>query len=267
VSESRPASPPLMALNRIRSYATLVERVTASLKGEVTAAVTYHEVQLDHISYPLVKVVLGKGVRNRAVLAGGLHGDEPAGPEALCELLEQRLYLKFVQDWALTLLPCLNPWGYEHGRRHNHQHKDLNREFKSPHPQEEVAFAQSVLRQRFDLVVDLHEDVDSVGYYLYEQAEAEQERGIGHVILDQVQSVIPINRDRDIEGQAANGGVINRVCNVDQMDAWPLAVYAMAHGTSRSPTLEAPVVCPLEKHVAAHLLAIQGALDTAAREV
>jgi predicted deacylase len=265
VTENKAASPPRTKLNQIKSYAALVERVTASLKGETAAAVTYHDVQLDHTSYPLVKVVLGKALRHRAVLTAGLHGDEPAGTEALCEFLEQRSYLKLVEDWELTLLPCLNPWGYEHNVRENQEGKDLNREFNSPRPPAEVRFVHAILQQPFDLLIDLHEDRDSPGYYLYQSVDAEAEAAVGRQILDRVGKVTSINMNSEIEGRSADRGVIDGPCNPDTLAWWPLAAYAQTHGVKRVLTLEAGGSYSIEARVQAHLLAIEAAIECFSR--
>jgi hypothetical protein len=90
-------------------------------------------------------------------------------------------------------------------------------------------------------------------------------RLIGHLIMNGVRSLLPINRHGEIEGRSADGGVIERASALDGIEAWPLALYALSHGASRSLTLEAPAACPLELRVNAHLLAIQIALDSVGR--
>lgn len=50
------------------------------------------------------------------------------------------------------MLPCINPWGYEYGTRENGEGHDLNREFNSSHPPQEVLFVQSVLQQRLSIL-------------------------------------------------------------------------------------------------------------------
>jgi murein peptide amidase A len=114
-------------------------------------------------------------------------------------------------------------------------------------------------------VVDLHEDMDSPGYYLYQHMATDEERLIGHLIVNRVRSLLPINRYGEIEGRSADGGVIERACAFDDMRAWPLALYALSHGASRRLTLEAPAACLLELRVSAHLFAIQIALKSVGR--
>lgn len=253
-------SPSFTTLNQIKSYAALVERVTASLKGEAAAAVTHHDVQLGHPNYPLLKIVLGRDNRHRALLTAGLHGDEPAGVEALCAWLEQYRYRPWLDRWKFVLLPCLNPWGYEQDIRENPDGKDLNREFNAPHPPAEIRFVHAKLQQPFDLVIDLHDDRDSLGYYLYQNVDAEAE-AVGHQIVDRVGTVTSINVNSEIEGRAADRGVIDGPCNPETLARWPLAAYAQIHGVKRVLTLEAPGRHSIEVRVQAHLAAIEAAIE------
>lgn len=135
----------------LREYSTLVKRVRSAVSGDRDVSLYLHEVTAAGRTDKLMRVVLGRGAPRRVLLSAGIHGDELAGVEALCEWLETRAYVKFLERWDITMLPCINPWGYEYGTRENSSGQDLNREFKSSHPPQEVLFVQSVLQQRFDL--------------------------------------------------------------------------------------------------------------------
>lgn len=114
------------------------------------------------------------------------------------------------------LIPCLNPWGYEQDVRENHDDKDLNREFKAPHQSAEIRFVHARLQQPFDLVIDLYEDRGSHGSYLYQNVDAEAE-AVGRQIMDRVGKVTSINLDSEIEGRAADHGVIEDPCNSETL--------------------------------------------------
>ena len=161
-----------MKSTALREYTPLVRRVRSAVSEDREARLCLHEITAAGRTYEFMRVVLGSGAPRRVLLSAGIHGDEPAGVEALCEWLETRAYVKFLQRWDITMLPCINPWGYEHGTRENGEGRDLNREFNSSHPPQEVLFVQSVLQQRFDLSLELHADEDSSGYYLYETSLA-----------------------------------------------------------------------------------------------
>lgn len=103
-------------------------------------------------------------VRPRACLclAAGIHGDEPAGVEAVVRLLEGG-GLPVDVDWLA--LPALNPAGLARGTRTNPDGIDLNRAFDLEDPPPEVAAARGAVRdRRFDLFVCCHEDDEAGGW-------------------------------------------------------------------------------------------------------
>jgi predicted deacylase len=227
------------------------------------ASLYLHEVTATGRTYKLMRIVLGRGAPRRVLLSAGIHGDELAGVEALCEWLETRAYVKFLQRWDITMLPCINPWGYEYGTRENGDGHDLNREFNSLHPPQEVLFVQSALRQRFDLSLELHADDESTGYYLYETVQSGA--GIGRRVLDRIHTSMPVNRDATIDGKSADGGVIARCGEPGTRTWWPMAVYGFACGVPCSLTLEAGRSA-LGVQVQTHLEAIEAALGLCSEE-
>ena len=107
------------------------------------------------IGLPLLKMRLpALDAAARPVLLGaGIHGDEPGGVETIVKFLQETRYLVYLDEWEITLLPCINPFGYEFGIRENHQGKDLNRLFKEDLPPLEVIFAQSIINKGFCFVI------------------------------------------------------------------------------------------------------------------
>lgn len=251
----QPDTPKSLAL---RAHSLLVERVRMVVSTDREARLGLQEFTTAGRIYELMRVVLGSGAGRRVLLSAGIHGDELAGVEALCEWLESHAYTKFLHRWDITMLPCLNPWGYEHDTRENGDGRDLNREFNSSHPPQEVRFVQSVLQEPFDLSLELHGDEDSAGYYLYETVQPGAD--IGHRVIEQIHTIMPVNLDATIDGKSANGGVIARPLEPETHSWWPMARYGFAQGIPCSLTLEAGR-SPLKMQVQAHLQAIEAALD------
>src|SRR6185369_11084845 len=54
--------------------------------------------------------------RRRLYISAGIHGDEPAGPLAIRQLLIDNQWPRHVDIW---LCPCLNPTGFPLNRREN----------------------------------------------------------------------------------------------------------------------------------------------------
>ncbi len=247
----------LMNPAALRGYTHLVERVRLAVSMDREARLGLHEFTAAGKTYEFMQVVLGSGAPQRVLLSAGIHGDELAGVEGLCEWLESHAYMKFLHRWDITMLPCLNPWGYEHDTRENGDGRDLNREFNSSHPPQEVLFVQSVAQQRFDLSLELHVDADSAGYYLYETVRPGAD--IGHRVLERIRTIMPVNLDATIDGRSTDGGVIVRHPTFGNPNGWPMALYGFAQGIPCSLTLEAGR-SPLQRQVQAHLQAIEAAL-------
>lgn len=244
----------------VRNFNDIVDRLRASLNpvGELTEVDTLPG---GNREYPLIKIIVGKGNPRRILISGGIHGNEPAGVETICAFLENQLYKDFLENWEFTLLPCINPSGFEAGTRNNQDDIDLNRMFKETTTPREIDFIKTVLDQPYDLDLELHEDVDSPGYYLYQKDQSTELSSLGRAILDQVESIHPLNLAEEIEEMPADRGLLGRLSEPDEMEWWPMALYAYTRGCSHVFTLETSTALPMDVRVKAHLLAIQTALE------
>jgi predicted deacylase len=71
------------------------------------------------------------GAGPRIYLSAGIHGDEPAGPLALLDLMAAGF---FTPDRHWTICPSLNPTGLSAGTRDNADGIDLNVKIQRAHP-------------------------------------------------------------------------------------------------------------------------------------
>jgi protein MpaA len=254
-----------MNIKSIRSYSEILTKIKSSLDG-VGSWERLGEVSNSATSHSIEKIVLNEGRIKRVLISAGIHGDEPAGLDTIYSFIKKKEYQKYSDEWEITIAPCINPFGYEANTRENHAGVDLNRNFKSSSPPKEVILAQKLFDSPFDMTIELHEDVDSPGYYLFHS------RAIGcpplsvSEILDNVQTVMPINLDSEIDEIKANGGVIERVGVDDEMDWWPMAFYSLSKGTQVCLTLETGTQFSMETRVSAHLIAIKTALELFVRK-
>lgn len=218
-----------------------------------------YSVTADSVQYPVYSIILGQGNPKRALISAGIHGDEPAGVETILTFLEKKLFAPYLDSWELTLLPCINPSGFNKGTRENADGVDLNRKFRDPAPPEEVRWVQSHFQTPFDLDLELHEDIDSPGYYLYQKENGSLSE-LGRSILDQVAAIMPLNDLEEIEEMPAQMGLLARLSDPDEMEWWPMALYAFSMGCRRAFTAETATCFPMEIRVEAHLRAIETAL-------
>ncbi|MGL5017353.1 MAG: M14 family metallopeptidase [Luteolibacter sp.] len=194
----------------------------------------------------------------RVYLSAGIHGDEPAGPLALLELLREGYFNQAIH-WMLG--PALNPTGLAALTRENACGIDLNRDYWLRETPEVLAHTQWLdARPAPDLFISLHEDWETTGFYFYEI-------NLGTEDLDRTRSILaavepwfhpepgPIIDGHDISGP----GWIYHIAEPDLPEAWPEAIYLAKMGCPISFTFETPSHAPLHQRVAAHTAAVKAA--------
>ena len=213
-------------------------------------------------SYPFLKITTNNNSSKRVLISGGIHGDEPAGVEAICQFIEKRKYQPFLNEWEFTFLPCINPYGYEYNQRENKDDIDLNRMFKVQHPPLEVKLSKSTFKSSyFNLTIELHEDIDSSGYYIFQKSNRPFGMKLGYKILDAASKVIPINSNKIIDDLKSENGLIHKTKEINEMEWWPMAGYSLAMKTDHCFTLETPTKLPIQIRTKAHLSALKNALN------
>jgi hypothetical protein len=195
----------------------------------------------------------------RVYISTGIHGDEPAGPLAVRQLLQDNRWPSQVD---LSLIPCLNPAGFRLNRRENADGMDLNREYLQPKAEETLAHIAWLNRQPgFDLCFCLHEDWESHGFYVYE-LNPENRPSLAEAIVAGAAQVCPIDTSEMIEDRPAKGGIIRPNVDPRERPQWPEAFFLLTYKTRLSYTLEAPSDFPLAVRVAALATAVEEALTT-----
>jgi murein peptide amidase A len=184
----------------------------------------------------------------------GTHGDEPATVEAALLFLEE-WPSEYLCNTRVTVTPCLNPSGFIECRRENADGIDINWAFSREDVPEIRIIKALISDQRYTAIVDLHEDWESPGYYLYEQIR--DRMPLGHRITERVEEHCPVNTACEIEGERADRGVINPSMVVAKRrngEGVPVEVFNLA--TDHQITSESPSGRPMDERVKAHLTAI-----------
>ncbi len=198
--------------------------------------------------------------RRQIYISAGIHGDEPAGPLAARQLVQEN---NWPADVAVWLCPCLNPTGFPLNRRENGQGIDLNRQYLHLEAVETRTHTEWLHRQpAFDVTLCLHEDWESHGFYLYE-LNPENRPSHAEQIVERVEQVCPIDLSPEIEGRPAQRGIIRPNPDPRSRPQWPEAFWLLTHKTQHSYTVEAPSDFPLATRVAALVTAVRTVLDAA----
>lgn len=193
-----------------------------------------------------------------AYLSAGIHGDEPAGPLAVLELLRAGF---FDYGPAWTFCPALNPTGLVLGTRDTENGVDLNRDYLRRRTEEVRAHAAWLearpLPQRF---LSLHEDWESSGFYFYEINLGLDCPARAASILDAVRPWFPPEPEQRIDDHLVRTpGWIYHCADADFPKHWPEAIFLAKLGCPLSFTFETPSSGSLDARVAAHVAAVQAA--------
>jgi hypothetical protein len=196
-------------------------------------------------------------------IATGVHGDEPAGPWAALELVQQReLDLLYgYRVWA-----CTNPSGYEAGTRESADGVDVNRSFgRGGQTPEARAIITANRDRKFALSLDLHEDCDAEGFYCYEYGEGD----LGRRVIDAVAAAgFPVqDLERcDLGGPIAQylleDGVVRPPASleIEAIGGLSYTLSIVRHATRRALTFETPMRLAWEDRVTIHRIAVKAAI-------
>ena len=208
--------------------------------------------------YAIYRLLFGavSGAKRQALITAGLHGDEPAGPEAVLRFLREFDAARY-RDVRFLVLPCLNPYGYVHNTRENRTGIDLNRVFEVDNPPAEARLVKTAVKgKRFDFAIDFHEDWEAVGFYFYEGHKSED--WIGPQVIRNVESVCPIDGEIGESDLPISDGVFKVDPNWGLEGFTP---YLLAFHTDHVMICETPTSLPMQQRTDAHLKALETVLS------
>ena len=195
---------------------------------------------------------------NRKIyLSSGIHGDEPAAPLAVRELITENVWPEDAEIW---LCPCLNPTGFPVNTRENAKGDDLNRDYKHLNTPEIRAHTQWLQTlPDMDFTIQLHEDWEAKGFYFYE-LKMDDRQTEPRWVLESVKSVCPIDESAEIDGRRNDCGLIVPEMDPRLRDLWPEAFWLVMNKTKLSYTCEAPSDFPMETRVETLVRAVRSLL-------
>jgi len=192
----------------------------------------------------------------RLGLFAGVHGDEPAGCEALVRFLSDlALNGERAAGYDLVVYPVCNPTGYEDKTRHNRTGKDLNREFWRSSTEPEVRILERELRaNRFGGIITLHADDTCNGLYGYAHGQVLNEALLAPA-LKASERIIPRDTRDLIDGFIATESILR--------DCFPGVLAAPPEQQPRPFDIifETPALAPQALQVSSAVVALNIILD------
>jgi len=244
-----------LTTHRAHDYKDLIRR-WRKIARPAGLALTPFVNQASHELYYLEprKARTGKAV----YLSAGIHGDEVASTAGLLHWAEQNPAA--LSELDLLIFPCLNPWGLTHNVRLNHRGRDLNRDFQNRHIPFVRKWRRVIGSRRFDLALNLHEDYDAQGVYIYELSQ--HPPFLAERVLKALSPIIPPDQRRTIDVSRAKNGVIRRKITLAEFEDFglPEAIYLHFHHSDATLTIETPSEFSLFDRVRAMARAIQVAI-------
>jgi hypothetical protein len=193
--------------------------------------------------YPLLTIEINHNNKTKRTVcfSCGIHGYEIAGPLSALKFLKQFKKTK-IKNTKIIIFPLINPYGYNHNIRLNHNDLDLNRLFCVKRPKDEnKLLIDYIKKQNIVFFHSLHEDVDENRFYIY-LYEMHKEP-IYNKILKIAKKIIPIDLDKKIYADKANHGLILNKHDGSFED------YMFLKGTPFSMCTETPGKKPLQKRI------------------
>lgn len=192
-------------------------------------------------------------------ISAGIHGDEPAPPQALLELIRSDA---LPRSNSYVICPCMNPAGMVANTRENPDGIDLNRDytdFVSNEIETHHRWVEAHLT-KLDLALHLHEDWEAKGFYFYE-LNFDGHASRAEAILEAAAKYLPIELASRIDGHRARGGVIRPPELPDVPEGRPEAIYFQQRYGLLNYTLETPSGLEMEQRVAAMQAATLAAMS------
>ena len=234
----------------MRNYTEITERLK-NLEVPIECIGTAH-------GYPIHQIRLASFAPKpqQVLITGGMHGDEPAGVEAVLQFLA-RDNTALLKNFSFVIIPCINPYGYVHDTRETRGGVDINRSFETDDVAEVAIIKKALGQTQFSFAIDFHEDYDATGFYLYEGRR--DEKYIGPELATTAQAIGPIDPEDPGEDAPDLAEGVYKVAN-----AWGtqgLAPYLLHFHSEHVIISETPTVWQLEQRIALHLTILDTALN------
>lgn len=246
------------------NYAVLMDRWEVLTKRN-----GWHSTELSReADYPILAIendAAKEATSGGVYISAGVHGDECAPNWALLDWAETLGTSELLGDRPLVILPCLNPHGLVENTRLDPHGVDLNRNFQNADLPLIKAWQEFLRGRRFEIAINLHEDYDSDGIYLYELSHS---KSIGDRLLSACEALIPRETTNEIDGTEMVHGLLKRTGDIEQiaekeLGGWPESVWLHLKHATDAFTFETPSEMDLDKRIKAHRRFIEAAISAA----
>jgi hypothetical protein len=143
----------------------------------------------------------------KVLVLAGVHGNAPAAVDFAVDFIGRQAVAADAAGCDLDIIPVVNPWGYVHDLPFNRNGVEIDRDFAEFDSHEARILRRFLREKRYDLVIDLREDPDAEGFYLWQYGLADET--VSSAVVSRVQAAgNPIENDASLVMLRPRNGVI-----------------------------------------------------------
>lgn len=196
----------------------------------------------------------------RVLILAGIHGDAAAGVDYVVDLAGTLAAPPGSAAYDMDIIPIVNPWGYVHDLPLNRNGVEIGRDFASFDSNEARAIRRFLREKRYDLVIDLIEDPDAAGFYLWQYGLADET--VSARIVSRVQADgYPVENDAGLGFLRPRNGIVAapmwRLALLRLSRQLTLAGYVRQNVSDLVFTVVTPSRRPLAERVAMQRIAVE----------
>jgi len=252
----------------VRNPEAIIDRLCAAVDGSAALNMKIiGQVRYDNFEFPVRLIQLTNHAADapKILLTAGVHGNEPAGVESAVRLVERLASdPHHFKVCTLEIIPVVNPWGWSHDIRFNQQGIDVNRDFAAFVSQEARIMNNYLQNHQYHLIIDLHEDPDARGFYMYQYGRSDK------TVVEPIVTAIaemghPIEQDIKMVTLKTQNGIID----APMWGLWYMRLtrqlsitnYGRLYNSPNVFTIETPTILDWEDRLQMHQRAIEMLMD------
>jgi len=154
------------------SYAKLISKIIkrCNIHNFKYQIIGFEKFEKINQHYPLYRITINPKKKKKLCIITGTHGDEIAGPLSILESLKN-IEKYYFPDIRYDIFPMTNPTEFDLRIRTDDDKKDLNNMSriisKNRNYNEVNILKKSIKNEKFEILLSLHEDIDTEKFYLY----------------------------------------------------------------------------------------------------
>jgi hypothetical protein len=248
----------------VRSLAPIQDRLQAADAASPSVLLTdLGQVSTTGFEAPFWRIVyrpFQPGLKRVLVIAG-VNGNGAAGVECALGLVRELAAPPGPATlYDADILPLANPWGWVHGVSASPKGVDIEWDFANFESQESRIIKRFLREKRYDLVIDLRENLEATGFYIWQyglDSTAASERIVG----DLRAQGYPIETDiRRVLLKPRNGIIAAPMWGLTLMglvDQLTLSGYIRQNTSTVVYSVVTPTVLPLAERIAMQRIAVE----------